>query len=68
MYAPGESSDVIRSGNTLLVPWTREETYLFKPNDTFWIDFRPTLNDGSDLEVAPVACEMSWTLFKEGSA
>lgn len=68
VYTPGSSADAIRSGQTLLIPWTREETYLFRADREFWIDIRPTLQDGADLEVAPVSAEMSWTLFKEGSA
>lgn len=58
-------TDVSRNGDVINIPWTREETKLFKENASFWLDVRPTTVGGYDLEVEPIQLEMHWTLFKE---
>lgn len=61
------SGDITRDGNTILIPWTREETALFRENSAFFMDVRPTLQTGDDLTVEPVKLTMDWTLFGGGS-
>ena len=67
LWSPNdEGADCKRGpGNTLLIRWTRDETYQFKANEHFYMDIRPTLNDGTDLHVEPVQFCMTWTLFKD---
>lgn len=66
IWEPGDTEECRRGeGNTLLVLWTRDETYQFKANEHFYMDIRPTLIDGTDLHVDPVQLCMTWTLFKD---
>ncbi len=61
-----ETDDCKRGkGNTILVLWTREETYRFKEDTVFYMDIRPVLKNGLDIPVEPVPICMTWTLFKE---
>lgn len=53
------------SSDILYIPWSRAETKKFRPGASFWMDVRPTLVSGYDLEVAPVELTMGWTLFTE---
>lgn len=65
-WSPSDESQCRRGeGNTLLVPWTREETYQYRAGFTLYLDVRPVLTSGQDLRVDPVALRMDWTLFKE---
>lgn len=59
------TGDVQRSGDTIYIPWTREDTAKFREGYIFWMDIRPTLVTGEDLEIAPVELTMNWTLFQE---
>lgn len=68
VYTPGSNEGCMRNGDTLLIPWEREETYKFHPGSPFWMDIRPTLQSGEDLQVDPVELHMTWTLFKEVDA
>ncbi len=58
------SGDCISSGaDRLLVPWTREETRLFYPSQSFWLDVRPVTAGGLDLETELVELRMAPSLF-----
>lgn len=59
------TGDVQRSGDTIYIPWSREDTTKFREGYIFWMDIRPTLTNGDDLEIAPVEMIMKWTLFQE---
>lgn len=59
------TGDVTREGDTIYIPWTRADTAKFREGYIFWMDIRPTLKDGDDLEIAPVELVMNWTLFQE---
>ena len=64
---PGVQSDISIDAekNEIYIPWTRSETGLFKENSPFWMDIRPTLQNGFDIEIDPVELRMSWSLFEE---
>lgn len=67
LWTPDGNAEICRrgEGNTLLILWTRDDTYRFKENEIFWMDIRPTLKSGLDLQVDPVQLRMAWTLFKD---
>lgn len=59
-------NDCERKENTVLIPWTQEETYKFEPNRMLYMDTRITLKNSSDqpqTEIIPI--KMSPTLFQE---
>lgn len=57
-------STITLTNDTISIPWARAETAMFKEGADFWMDIRPTLNDGTDLEIEPVQLTMNWTLFE----
>lgn len=57
-----EQSD-LRSGNTILVPWERAETYKFSEGKGFWMDVRPTTDLGYDIDIPIVQLQMNPSLF-----
>lgn len=60
-----EAVDVWRgTGNDadlLYVPFSREDTLLFREGAKFFMDIRPTLTTGYDLVVKPVSIRMDWS-------
>ena len=46
--------------------WTAEETRVFAPNKTFYLDVRPVDKDGNIIETVMVILTMNDTLFKAG--
>ncbi|MBO4853949.1 MAG: hypothetical protein J5482_02235 [Oscillospiraceae bacterium] len=67
------SGDCLRGSgayeNSLLMPWTREETALFRPGGTVWIDARPVIRRDDtfgeiDVETETVEVLMSESLFR----
>lgn len=65
VWMPDGSGDISRNGDTILIPWTRADTAKFREGYLFYMDIRPTLVSGDDLEIAPVEMVMNWTLFQE---
>ena len=66
--AEGPGGLSARSGNKILVPWSREDTYLFQENAAFFMDTRITLTESSDNPETPIVpLRMNPTLFEEGT-
>lgn len=59
------SGDCLREGDLLLVLWERDDTYLFQDRRSYFVDIRPTLVNGTDVQVRPVQVEMNWSLFQK---
>ncbi|MBQ3989528.1 MAG: hypothetical protein II630_01690 [Bacteroidales bacterium] len=59
------TGDVTRDGDVIYIPWTRAETSEFAEGKPFFMDIRPTLVSGDDLEVNIVKLTMNNTLFEE---
>ena len=57
--------DVELVDGLFLVPWTREETYLFRRDDTFYMDTRVNMtNSGDNPQTEVVPLQMNATLFE----
>ncbi len=51
----------------VLIPWSKEDTYLFEEDAPFYMDTRITRNDTEDQPDTPiVTLKMSPSLFEEG--
>lgn len=64
--APGAPGDVNLTDGAFLVPFLREETYLFRPGTTFYMDTRvrmPGSLAGDNPPTPIVAIQMEPTLF-----
>lgn len=67
-YNSDGSGDVmLREGTNILeVPWTSDETYLFIPNSTVYMDTRITVNDSEYNPITTIAeFPMKMSLFEE---
>ena len=61
-----ETGDAIRHGEQLLVPWSREETYLFQEEAAFYLDTRITMAETGDNPETPIVpLRMNPTLFEK---
>ena len=61
------SADVTVDANGVFsLQWTAEETRVFAPNKTFYLDVRPIDKDGNIIETVMVILTMNDTLFKAG--
>lgn len=65
VYVPG--GDMLREGDVVYVPWTREDTYAFPSGKGFFMDTRVTLASTivNPDTGAPVSLSMTPTLFRE---
>ena len=63
---PGEDGVIIDETGAFQVPFTAEETYMFKEGKLFYLSVRPVLVDGSIPEVPTVAIRMHTTLYDKG--
>ena len=61
VWLPGDTEEASLENDILLIPWTREETAKFRTDKAFWIDIRPTLDNGFDLRIDPFTEEMVWS-------
>lgn len=58
----------VENTNTIVVPFSRDETYAFKPDEIFYMDTRMSRSDSLDnLLTEVIEITMSATLFEEVS-
>jgi hypothetical protein len=62
---PGDDGIYIDENGAFQVPFTAEETYMFKERKLLYLSVRPVLVDGSIPEVPTVAIRMHSTLYNE---
>lgn len=66
VYSKDGEGDVFLDGRTFYIPWTKEETYKFLPNERFYMDTLITIGDSTDNPQTDIVClVMNLTLFEE---
>lgn len=66
-YKSNGSGDVERNEDVFYIPWTRAETYKFKPQKPFYLDTRITFVGSRDNPITPITqLMMDDSLFGEG--
>lgn len=63
----GTGDAQLRDGTSIIdIPWNSEETYLFRPNDTFYMDTKIYMNTTDKNPITPIiALRMDLTLFEQ---
>ena len=65
LYKSNGSGDCTADGNVVYVPWTPEETYLFKANGALYMDTRISISGTHDQPITPIVyIVMNPTLFE----